>query len=392
MSINTRSLPKARKNPQDGRWRIQLSLGRTPGGERKRKVFTAATKAAVEAKAKNYVATHGPFDTPPTGRTVETYLSEWFASRQANWRPRTKELYGLQIEQHIVPAIGNTSLEELTPIDVQGMLNSIVGAGKVPTANKVRRLLFGALKQAVRWRLIASNPVEAVDPIREEPAESELLAPAEAKRFLHTVSEHRLGTLFLVLIATGMRRGEVLGLRWSDVKDNGVRVEQTLVLVDNKPTISKPKTRLGRRFITLDADVLSELRAYRERQAAERKACGRAWAEHGLVFTTQIGTPIHPRNLRRVLDVHLEKAGLPKIRLHDLRHLHASLLIAAGIDAKSISERLGHASTSFTLDRYGHIFNEHRERSALPMAKLLGDNAPDGLDGPVKALEQESPE
>ena len=117
---------------------------------------------------------------------------------------------------------------------------------------------------------------------------------------------------------------------------------------------------------------------------------GKAWADHGLVFTTQIGTPIHPRNLRRVLDQHLEKAGLPKVRLHDLRHLHASLLIAAGIDAKSISERLGHASTSFTLDRYGHIFNEHRERSALPMAKLLGDDAPEERHEPIPAHEKES--
>lgn len=369
------AVPKAKKNATDGRWRIQVDVGRTPDGKRKRKVFTGKTKAAAEARAREYITSHPILSAAPSGRTVETYLREWITSKHANWKPRTQELYQHQIQTHIVPAIGSTPLEDLKPLDVQRMLNGIVSNGKISTANKVRRLLFSAMKQAVRWELVPNNPVEAVDPIKEQPAERALWTPAQTRLFLDSVKPHRLGALFVLMTATGLRRGEALGLRWSDVKDTGVRIEQTVVLVHDKVTFSTPKTRRDRRFIRLDSGTLDMLRDHRQRQAAEREACGAAWSDHDLVFPTQIGTPIHPRNLYRVFKAHITQAGLPRIRLHDLWHLNASLLIAAGVDAKNISDRLGHASTAFTLDRYGHIFNEHRERSALSIESLLGDSA-----------------
>lgn len=133
------------------------------------------------------------------------------------------------------------------------------------------------------------------------------------------------------------------------------------------------KTKKSRRFVALSQDVLDVLSAHRDRQEEERKACYGSWTETGLVFTTKIGTPIHPRNLLHILKNEQEKAGVPVTSIHSFRHMNASLLITNDLDIKSISERLGHSSTSFTMDRYGHILQEHRHKSALTVSQLLGE-------------------
>lgn len=371
----TRSKPY--RHTGTGHWAIQFSLGTTPSGTRKRKVVTARTKAEVEAKADAFEKTHKPFDRTPTGRTVRSYLNEWFESKRADWKPRTQELYRHQINQHIAPALGDIALEDLTPLDVQGMVNRIVKAGSIPTANKCRRLLYSAMKQAARWEILLKNPVEAVDPVREEAPEMKMWTPSETRRFLSVAITHRLFPAFYLMVVSGLRRAEVLGLRWKDLREDGLVVQQTLVLVRNTPTFGTPKTRRSRRFIALDLTTLELLKEHRQQQEVERRACGRGWSDHDLVFPTQIGTPLHPRNFRRVLDTLCRRAGVTGVSLHSLRHLHGSLLIAIGVDAKAISERLGHSSAAFTLERYVHIFDEHRARSAVPLDKLLGDEEKD---------------
>jgi integrase len=170
-----------------------------------------------------------------------------------------------------------------------------------------------------------------------------------------------------------MRRGEVLGLRWADLDlDNGwLSVRQTLVVVDNHPHISQPKTARGRRRIALDPATISALRGHRRTQAAERLAAGSAWSADGLVFTYQDGRPLHPEYVRRQFDRRIHRARLPRIRFHDLRHTHATLALQAGVHPKVVSERLGHTTVSMTLDIYSHAIPAMQQDAAATVANLV---------------------
>jgi integrase len=177
-----------------------------------------------------------------------------------------------------------------------------------------------------------------------------------------------------VAALTGMRRGEVLGLRWADLDlDNGwLSVRQTLIVVDNHAQLSQPKTIRGRRQLALDPETIMVLRGHRRNQAAERLAAGPSWTPSDLVFTRQDGTPLHPEYVRRLFDRHLQRAELPRIRFHDLRHTHATLALQAGVHPKVVSERLGHTTVSITLDVYSHAIPGIQQDAASTVAALVG--------------------
>lgn len=365
--------PKARRHNQSDGWEVQLSLGTTTDGRRSRKTIYAKTKAAAEAKAEAFLLSYDPSDQAPTGTSLAALLDNWFQSKVPGWRPRTQTLNRGLIKSHIVPALGDIPIEDVTPMHVQTMVSGISNAGKTPTANKCRALLFSAMKQAVRWEVIRRNPVEAIDAIPQENRDVTIWTRSETSVFLESSRRDRFHTAFALLVASGLRRGELLGLRWSDVTPTGIRIEQTVVIVENQAVFGSPKSKSSRRHVALDEETLELLNDHRRAQGKERDACGKGWTDHDLVFPTQIGTPVHPRNFRRSFDRSIKRAGVPRVTLHSLRHLHASLLIAARVDAKSLSERLGHSSVAFTLDRYGHIFAEHRQRTAIPIGVLLAE-------------------
>jgi integrase len=196
---------------------------------------------------------------------------------------------------------------------------------------------------------------------------------AELRAFLEHVEGDRLAAVWMVAASTGMRRGEVLGLRWADVDLDLARVavRQTLVLAGRQVVTSEPKTSRGRRSIALDPRTVAALKAWRAAQKAERLAWGPSWTDTGLVFTREDGTPIHPEWLSDAFEWRVRTAGLPRIRLHDLRHTHASLGLAAGVPVKVMSERLGHATSSFTADVYQHVTPALEEQAALTVARLV---------------------
>jgi integrase len=230
------------------------------------------------------------------------------------------------------------------------------------------------LKQALRWQLIARNPVEAVDKLKDSPKAMTLWTAAQAVHFLETARTDRLYAAFHLLLVTGMRRGEVLGLQWDDIRGDVLYVRRSYTVSNGKPLMSTPKTEKGIRRVILSDDTLHVLRLHQERQAAEKAYCegiGLRW-DGGMVFTTEIGTPIHPRNFQRTWDKLQEVAGVPHIRLHDARHLHASLLIRQGFDPRAVADRLGHSDPSFTLRTYSHAFEERRQAMAIGLSDLLG--------------------
>lgn len=384
----------------DGTWEGKISLGYDGNGKRKRKTVYGKTRQEVREKldeVKQQLA-NGTFS--DTRLTVKRYLEQWVEEKARQVKPRTAEMNRYYLQKHIIPHIGGIQLTKLTPLEIQAMCSSIASTSGNRTANLCRTTLHTALKQALRWGLIPRNPVEAVDAFKETRKEMTLWTPEEVIRFLDTARTHRLYPFFYLALSTGMRRGELLGLRWQDIKGSTVNVHQSLTVIGGQIAISEPKTEKGKRRVAISQDALDVLEAHRHQQDRERNAIDTAYAENDLIFRTEVGTPIHPRNLERswymlqrkakeawiqvateahdtaTLKALEENMLLPHIRLHDLRHLHASLSIKQGMDAKLLADRLGHSRASLTLDIYTHLFEDQKAKSALSLSTLLGSEKP----------------
>ncbi len=232
-----------------------------------------------------------------------------------------------------------------------------------------------ALSDAVRWGLVSRNAAELADPpkLRQSgDADMTTWTASELRSFLGGVGDHRLYAAWHLAASTGMRRGELLGARWSDLDFGAARlsVRQTVISVDYKIVLSTPKTKRGRRSIALDEGTIQTLRAHRKVQAQERLAHP-AYMDNDLIFANPDGTPIHPQTLSQSFERLVISSGLPMLSLHGLRHSHATLGLQAGVHPKVMSERLGHATVAFTLDRYSHAIPAMEADAAEMVAKLV---------------------
>jgi len=232
--------------------------------------------------------------------------------------------------------------------------------------DRVRDVLINALNQAVQWKLVPQNVAALTAPPKVEAYEARVLAVPEARRFLEVARSDRLEALWRVGLSLGLRRGETLGLRWQDVDLHAatLRVAVNLQRIDGKIVLVKPKTKESQRTLPLPASLVTALRQHKARQLEERLVAGPRWQDHGLVFCTSVGTPITPRNLLRSLQVVLNRAGLPHMRFHDLRHSCATLLLAQGEPVKVVQELLGHTDPRVTLGIYQHVVMEDRRHAA----------------------------
>ena len=312
-----------------------------------------------------------------TKLTVRKYLDLWLEHKKLEVKPRTHQFYEKYAELYIRPHIGGTKLSKLTTPDVRRALLEIKDKVSVDAANKTRTVLFGALKQAMRDGLIPRNPVELIAPYKVDATPKDhTWEPAETLRFLETARTHRLFAAFYLTMTTGMRHGEALGLRWSDIEGDILHVRQSLINLKGGYAISTPKTRKGIRRIVIDAETLAVLETHRLMQAEEWRKVGMSWGPKSpeyedLIFTNELGAPLHPRNFDRVWYNLMDTAQVRRIRFHDLRHMHVSLLNKAGIDARTIADRIGHTDAAFTLRRYAHVFEEQRRAAAIPLLELL---------------------
>ena len=364
----------------DGRWMAQADLG-WQDGKRRRKTLYGRTKREVQEKLRETLhrSEHG-LPPVPEQETVGTFLRRWLEFRRGRARSRTYERYEQVVRLHLLPSLERIRLARLTPQDVAACLRRVEAAGSAYTARTARDVLRTALSQAKRWELVSRNVATLTDPPRHRARQIEPLTPGQASTLLAAVADHRLEALFTVAVGLGLRQGEALGLRWEDVDlDAGLlSVRQTLERGGREPRFGEPKTVRSRRTINMPGIVTAALRRHRTRQLEERIRAGGRWCDSGMVFTTTIGTTIDKSWLNVVFKGILRTAGLPDIRYHDLRHTAATLLLAQGVDPRTIMETLGHSQISITMNTYAHVMPALQREAAAKMDAILTSGAEGG--------------
>ena len=313
-------------------------------------------------------------------QTVRDFCEQWIESVASSLAPSTVSDYRRIIQQMIIPRLGKIRLGALTPAHISKFDNDLLkGGGRNGKPLAPRSVVYAhavlgrALQDALRWGLIARNPSRMVKRPKAPKSEMSVWTAEQARQFLEHVSDDRHYALWFLLLTTGLRRGEVAALRWSDI-DLAVKtlsVQRTRVTVDYTVVENEPKTPQSRRRLALDADTVEALRAHRSRQNADRKQLGDDWQQTGYVFTDEIGAAMHPQAITDRFQKLAAAAGVPVMRLHDLRHTSATLALSAGVHPKVVQERLGHSSIMITMDTYSHVVQGMQEEAAEKLAGLL---------------------
>lgn len=329
---------------------------RTKGGFRTRKAAEDALSIALTAMNDGtYIS--------PDPQTVAEWIDRWLPAMEPKVRASTFRDYKMGLTR-VKDRLGKKRLQDLRPLDVEDFYTSLLktghrfGGGLSPkSVRNVHIALRRSLADAERYGVVPRNVAALVKPPSVTRPELTTWTADDVRTFLASVTDDRLSALYRCLITTGMRRGEALGLRWSstDLDARRVLVERSLVVVNDVVGWSAPKTPRSRRAVSLDAETVVAMRAHRKRQLEERVLAGDAWEDEDLVFCDELGGPLHPDRFTRTFQSAARRAGVPRIRLHDLRHTWATLALTAGVHPKVVSERLGHATTAITLDVYSHV-------------------------------------
>lgn len=366
-----------------GTWSYRIDTGlddrgrrrqREVGGFRTKKEAQAALNDALSGSQRGtYVA--------PSRTTVRQFLDEWHEGAKTELGVTAWTNYGQIIRRNIQPYLGTKRLTDLSPLDVKRWHGKLLEGGRmdggplsVASVKLAHRILHRALADAVRWNLIAVNPATGVRAPRGEPTEMTVWTADEAKRFLDAMAEDRLIALWTVALHTGLRRGELAGLRWTDIdlKSATLTVAQQRTTANHQVVITTPKAKSQRQLLLAPATVAA-LRAHLHRQRQERLALGPAWTDSGYVFVDEAGTEYHPHRFTKMFEDAVKRAGVPRIRLHDTRHTMATLALEAGVHPKVVQEQLGHSAIAVTLDTYSHVPQAVRRDSADKIAGLFGD-------------------
>lgn len=322
----------------------------------------------------------------PTRMTFGDYLTDhWLPTTKRSVRASTWDSYDRTLRNHVIPRIGTVPLQNLAAAHLDHLYTELLETGRLDgkqgglspkTVRYIHTTLHKALKDAERKQLVVRNVAQAADPPKQRSAGSAECATwsgEEVAIFLSAMSDHRLYAAYLLAASTGMRRGEVLGLRWRDIDLAAKRlaVRQTVGTVNYEIVIGTPKTNRGRRSIALDPTTVQAIKDHRKRQWAERSLLEGGYAEHDLVFCKIDGSPLHPDFFSQTFDRTVARLGMRRIRLHDLRHTHATLGLAAGVPPRVMSDRLGHSTVAFTQDVYMHVIPQMESDAADQIADLI---------------------
>ncbi len=359
---------------KDGRWHARIDLG-WHGGKRQRKHIYGKTQAEVRRKLTQALRDKDRGRRIDTERmTLEQFAERWIESQKPRLQPKTIRSYADTMKLHILPTLGRLQLTEITPDDVERLMAQKADEGLSPrSVAYVRAVLRIALNRAVKWEYLDRNVAALTDPPKQPKKEREVFTAQEARRFLDAVKGDRLEALYTAVLALGLRQGEALGLRWSDVDlDEGtLNVTGALQRIDGKLQRKETKTERHRK-LAIPSVAIASLRAHRVRQLEEKIAFGGEFTNEGdFVFVSEVGTPLDAGNVYKRFKRILKRAELPDQRFHDLRHACASLLAAQGVPARVLMEVLGHSQISTTLDIYQHLYDEAKQEAADRMDQAL---------------------
>ncbi len=355
----------------------------SPAGESAPPSLLSRTRSAVRDRLRG-PASPNQAGLPADGAelTVGAFLEGWLTEvARLTVRPRTYVSYRYVVGFHLTPGLGDLPLASLSPADVQTFLNAKSASGLSPrTVGYLRGVLRGALGHAERTDLVSRNVARLARPPRIPRRRVSPLSVEQVRTFVTAIGGDRLEALYLVALGVGLRQGEILGLRWSDVDLDGgtLTVRHALARIEGRLVLVEPKSATSRRVVPLPAFVRDALVAHRDRQAQEplplRPAPPDAFAD--LVFVTTHGTPLDGITITRRFQHILAAARLPHQRFHDLRHACASLLLAQGVPARVVMETLGHSEISLTLNTYSHVMPSVGREAAERMDQLLGAGRP----------------
>lgn len=375
--------------PDGDRWRGAIDLGYGLDGRRVRKKVSGRSRAEVARKLRDLRREVDAGVTAPDERlTLTEFLDRWISSLDGQIAPKTLDSYADTARLHLKPALGKMPVRKVTVAQVDALWQAKRKKGYKPNSIRIMRsVLRRALGQAEREGLVLRNVAALSGAPRLDAEEGRSLTVDQARELLDALRDHRYGVLITLMLSFGLRRGEALGLHWSalDIEGMTLRVTHSVKRVSDRTgsgrrtqlVVGELKTRRSRRMLFLTPELVELLRQHRARQAADRIAVGAAWQNSGLIFPSEIGTPLDPDNFSHVFTRLTKRAGLGHWHPHDLRHSGASLMLAQGTDLYVVSEVLGHASIAITKDVYGHLAEGHkREASEAMSAALFGSLAP----------------
>ena len=365
----------------DGRWEGRYTAGHDPvTGKRITKNVLGKTQAEVREKLRRTIEETRGLDVARAGEyTVGQWLEVWFNDyAMLKVRPSSHQTYRGYLDHHIKPYIGNIPLTKLSSLDLQRLYKKLLSDGRVDrieskkqpkglsakTVRNIHQIISSALKLAVEQKLIACNPAEGCALPKAERKEMQTLPVGQLTSFLREAKDSGVFALYYIDLTTGLRRGELLGLKWSDIdlEKGDLRVQRQIGRIDGKIIEMPLKTKNAYRTLPLSADAIDVLMQQR------RKTGNSEW-----VFPSPTGGPMSPDSVLHMLHRVLKRAGLPKVRFHDLRHTFATLALQNGVDIKTVSGMLGHFSAGFTLDTYAHVTTAAKREAARTMGSILSD-------------------
>lgn len=355
--------PELATNTKHGRWAYAVDLPALAGRRKTMRRRGFPTKSTAQKALDDVVSRRGGGVRVDDRETVAAYLAEWLHATRHKLKPKTLLSYQCYVRNDLVPALGAYRLEHLTHRHVAQLIADMEAAGRgAPTIRRCVAVLSSALADAVERRRLPHNVARHAPLPPEGRAERRPWSVEQATRFLAHVRDHVLGPLFEVLIGCGLRRGEALALRWSDVDLDGrvLQVRQTLSDVNGALMLTAPKTAGSAAGVGMSSRVVDALRRQRAEQDLTRALWGDAYDTEGLdlVFAREDGSPLRPEKVLWQFHERADEIGLPRCTLHDLRHLAATLMLASGVPLAVVSKMLRHAKVSITVDLYGHLSRE----------------------------------
>lgn len=360
-----------------GQYYIRVDIGVDPiTNKRKQKWIAAGTDKKKAEKKLSEVVSEILNDKyiEPSNLTLGDYLKRWLEVVESKVRISTFDSYSWAVNHRIVPELGEILLDKIKPITIQKYYQNLLKSNlSVTSIRYIHRVLSMAFKQAVRWQMINNNPCLNIDPPKKEKYQAAILDPQQIQYLLSQIQKSKLYLPILLAVTCGLRRGEICALRHKDVDlEKGIMyVENTLSRRDGTAMLSPVKTQNSKRAVSLPKLTVDAIKNEKRKQAENKLRLGSSYDINNYICAKEDGSSISPNLLSRQFAKMIETINLPKVRFHDLRHSHATFLLMSNVPVKTVSERLGHASSSFTNDVYGHILPPMQEHAANVVDSLL---------------------